>query len=215
MNKIHYILSHPIQYQSPLIRYLVNKGINIKVFYRSSKSIGNYYDSEFKKKIKWDVDLLSGYRHEFLKFIGPNKTGKFYPINIEIFKIFKNTEYIWIHGIKNWYSILILVLNFYYKKKILIREEVQNLNNYRSWFNIILNKIFYKTINKYIFKFLFIGKANKDFYVKMGINQKKLILIPYVVDNDFFKKSKNIKKKKGNIKILIEYKFLKKKKKKI
>jgi len=102
MNKIHYILSHPIQYQSPLIRYLVNKGINIKVFYRSSKSIGNYYDSEFKKKIKWDVDLLSGYRHEFLKFIGPNKTGKFYPINIEIFKIFKNTEYIWIHGIKNW-----------------------------------------------------------------------------------------------------------------
>tara|TARA_B100000963_G_scaffold297871_1_gene269439 strand:+ start:7178 stop:8302 length:1125 start_codon:yes stop_codon:yes gene_type:complete len=211
MKKIHYILSHPIQYQSPLIRYLVYKGVNIKVFYRSSKSINNYFDTEFKKKIKWDIDLLRGYNHEFLKYIGPNKTGKFYPINVEIFKIFKNTDYIWIHGIKNWYSILILMLNFFFNKKILVREEIQNINNFRSQHNLVLNKIFYKLINKYIHKFLFIGKANKDFYQKMGISKKKLILIPYVVDNEFFNKYKKVKKKNTQTEILLASKFIKKK----
>ena len=45
------ITSHPIQYQSPLINYLVKKGINIKVFYRSTKSLNGYYDIGFKKKL--------------------------------------------------------------------------------------------------------------------------------------------------------------------
>ena len=42
---IKYILSHPIQYQSPLIRYLVKKRLNITVLYRSNISV-----KKFEKK---------------------------------------------------------------------------------------------------------------------------------------------------------------------
>jgi len=33
-----YILTHPIQYQAPLIKYLTKKGIKITVLYRSNFS---------------------------------------------------------------------------------------------------------------------------------------------------------------------------------
>ena len=74
---IKYILTHPIQYQSPLIKYLVNKRIQITVLYRSNISVKKYYDNEFKKNIKWDVDLLSGYNYKFLKHFGKNTVNNF------------------------------------------------------------------------------------------------------------------------------------------
>ena len=80
---IKYILTHPIQYQSPLISYLVKKGIKISVLYRSNLSIKKYWDEGFGKKIKWDIDLLKGYKYDFLKFIGSNKVGNIFPITTE------------------------------------------------------------------------------------------------------------------------------------
>jgi len=48
---IKYILSHSIQYQSPLIKFLTKKGLKIKVLFRSDMSTKKYFDTEFKKKI--------------------------------------------------------------------------------------------------------------------------------------------------------------------
>ena len=48
---IKYILTHPIQYQSPLIKYLVKKGVKISVLYRSDISVKEYFDQGFGKKI--------------------------------------------------------------------------------------------------------------------------------------------------------------------
>ena len=69
---IKYILTHPIQYQSPFIRYLTKKGIKITTLYRCDFSIKKFYDTQFKKVIKWDIDLLKGYKYRFLIFIGAN-----------------------------------------------------------------------------------------------------------------------------------------------
>ena len=48
---IKYILTHPIQYQSPLIKFLYKNKIKIKVLYRSNMSANKYFDPEFKKKL--------------------------------------------------------------------------------------------------------------------------------------------------------------------
>lgn len=100
--QIKYILSHPTQYQSPFIKYLVKKGVKISVLYRSDMSVKEHFDHGFGKKIKWDVDLLKGYQYNFLKYIGPNKVGKIFPLTTEFFgKIFDDTtDIIWLHGIK-------------------------------------------------------------------------------------------------------------------
>lgn len=207
--KINYVLSHPIQYQTPLIRYLVKKGINLNVFYRSDISLKIFKDEGFNRKIKWDIDLLKGYKKKFLKYIGPNKVNNILPLTTEFKNIFNDCDYIWLHGIKNWYNLSIILINLFYKKKILIRDEVHSKSKNRSFLNNFFNKIFYILINKFIHKFLAIGTLNRKYYLKNGIDKKKIILVPYVVDNEFF--NINLKKKNKKILFLSASKIIKRK----
>lgn len=194
---IKYILSHPIQYQSPLLKYL-SKRIKIKVLYRSDISLKKHYDSGFNKKVIIDKNLLDGYSYDFLKYVGINKVTKIYPINIEFKnKIFsKETKIVWIHGIKIWYNVIIILLCKLYNKKVIVRDEL-NLLKKRSYINILINKSYFKFINHFVDAFLYIGKRNREFYINNGIPKDKLFLVPYVIDNKRFKikGKKHIKKK--------------------
>ena len=182
---IKYILTHPIQYQSPLIKYLVNKRIQITVLYRSNISVKKYYDNEFKKKIKWDVDLLSGYNYKFLKHFGKNIVNNFLPITTDFNKkIFCDADIIWVHNIKNWYNLIIVILAKYKNKKVFIRNESNTLN--RSFFNNIFNLLFFKLFDNFIDAYLSIGTMNKKFYLKNNIKKNKIFNVPYVVDNNLF-----------------------------
>lgn len=65
--RIAAFLSHPIQHFSPLWQELARRpGVDLKVFYYSRHGVEASLDREFGVKMAWDVDLLAGYRHEFL-----------------------------------------------------------------------------------------------------------------------------------------------------
>ena len=65
--RLGYLVSHPVQYQAPLLRLLAQeKEIDFKVYFLSGMSTGQYFDSGFGRPIEWDVPLLEGYQHEFL-----------------------------------------------------------------------------------------------------------------------------------------------------
>jgi len=194
---IKYILTHPIQYQSPLIRNL-SKLFKIHVLYRSDISVKKNFDKGFNKKVLIDRNLLKGYNYSFLKRIGPNKVDNFYPFTIEyINKIFtRDTKIVWLHGIKNWYNLIIIILCKIYNKKVFIRDETNNLKK-RSFLNLLINNIFYKFIDNFIHAYLVIGKENRNTYISNGISKKKLFLVPYVVDNESFKSKKKKNQKKS------------------
>ena len=199
---IKYILTHPIQYQSPLIKYLVKRGLKIKVLYRSNISVKTYFDPGFGKKIKWDTSLLRGYNFDFLNFIGPNKVGNIFPITTEfINKIFNDkTNIIWLHGIKNWYNLCIIILSKFFKKKVFVRDEMHQFSKNRTTINNFLNYLFFQLIDQFIDVYLAIGTANKKYYIKNNIGKKKIITVPYTVNNEFFnKKRKKISKNKKTI----------------
>lgn len=203
---IKYIVTHPIQYQVPLIRYL-SKRIKIKVAYRSNISIKRYHDKDFNKKIIMDRNLLSGYNYHFLKYIGPNKVSTIFPITTDfINKIFyDDAKIIWLHGIKIWYNLIIIILAKFFNKKVFVRDEFNHLIK-RSYFNYIINKIFYFFIDYFIDCYLSIGSKNTKAYLANGINKKKIYQVPYVVDNNLFyiKKKNEIK----NLRILFTGKLI-------
>jgi glycosyltransferase involved in cell wall biosynthesis len=199
---IKYILTHPIQYQSPLIKYLTKKGIKITVLYRSDFSTKEYFDTQFKKKIKWDIDLLKGYNYKFLNYIGSNKVTTFLPLTTDFYKnIFTDTtKIIWIHGIKNWYNLTIIILAKFTNKKIFVRDESHLLNRgmqkKRGFLNKLFNLFLFKFIDNFIDAYLAIGSINKKFYLSNGIKKDKIFYVPYTVDNNLFYKKKKIKKNK-------------------
>src|ERR1700691_5925704 len=81
--RLAYLVTHPIQYQAPLLRRIAREpDIDLKVFFASDMSARNFFDPAFKQSIKWDVPLLEGYEYEFLPSLGRKAQISFYqPIN--------------------------------------------------------------------------------------------------------------------------------------
>src|SRR5437762_13927341 len=70
------LTSHPIQYQAPWFRGLA-KEVDLEVFFAHQPDAAQQGDG-FGKPFQWDVDLLSGYNHHFLKNIARHPSvGRF------------------------------------------------------------------------------------------------------------------------------------------
>ena len=197
--KIKFILSHPVQYQTPFINFLTKRGLDVEVCYRTNLTNKKHYDSGFKKKIKWEFDLTKGHKHKYLNYIGPSTRGIFYPLTTDFYQnIFDDdTDILVLHGNKIWYNILIIFLSGLYKKKIFLRDEPHFTSTYRTKAGIFFNKIFYYIMDPFVDVFLSIGKANAKYYLSNNINRNKIINVPYATDNNFFNseyKKKNKKK---------------------
>src|SRR5262245_60227561 len=65
--RIAVLNSHPIQYFAPLYAYLnAAPDLDVTALYLSDFSIRGGKDVEFGQNVKWDLDLLAGYRSVFL-----------------------------------------------------------------------------------------------------------------------------------------------------
>lgn len=206
--KILYILSHPIQYQSPLLKNLAEqKEIDLKVFYLTAHtSVG--IDKQFGEKIDWDTPLLDGYNYEFIKNYSPKPavSGSFFGLmNFSIIRKIRkeNPDIVIIHGWAYFTNWLIFILSFLFKAKLWLRAESplnQELkkNPFVLFFKKLVLKIF---LFKIIKKFLYLGSQNKEFYKYHGVKDEKLVFAPYSVDNSrFLQEYKRLAPEKLNLK---------------
>jgi hypothetical protein len=104
--KVAYLVSHPIQYQAPLLRRIAQESdIDLTVLFASDFSVQQYVDKGFGVEVKWDVPLLDGYRHEFLPSIwDKRRTGPTAQLNYGIFSRLRGSkeadgfDVLWVHG---------------------------------------------------------------------------------------------------------------------
>src|ERR1039458_1892344 len=83
--RLAYFVSHPIQYQAPLLRRIAEESdIDLTVFFSSDISVRGqgYSDGGFGVPVKWDIPLLEGYKYEFLPMLLEwDKSGSLGPLN--------------------------------------------------------------------------------------------------------------------------------------
>src|SRR5690349_5865821 len=71
------LTSHPIQYYAPLFRELAGR-FDLHVFFAHRATPEEQAAAGFGVPFEWDVDLLSGYPHSFLKNVAQDPgTGRF------------------------------------------------------------------------------------------------------------------------------------------
>ena len=164
--KVTYFLSHPIQYQTPLLQKLntVEK-IDLQVIYFTDHTIGGL-DRQFGINVTWDIPLLSGYNYIFLKNYAKNPavSGKFWGlINWGVFNyLIKNKpDVIIMHGWGYFSNILLLILATILRTKVIMRAE-SPLKQEKDKGK--LNTLLKKTIIKLCSSFVYLGKENKAFY---------------------------------------------------
>jgi hypothetical protein len=68
--RLAYFVTHPIQYQAPLLKRIAEEpDIDLKVFFSSDLSARGYLDKGFGVRVEWDTPLLDGYNYEFLPHV--------------------------------------------------------------------------------------------------------------------------------------------------
>lgn len=71
------LLSHPIQYLVPLMRKMAaHPRIELGVYFMDDTGLRSGYVEGMGRTMKWDVPLLDGYRHTFLKNLSPNPDSR-------------------------------------------------------------------------------------------------------------------------------------------
>lgn len=69
--RVGVVVSHPIQYFSPLWALLAHRGhIELSVMYGSDAGLRPAFDSGFGATHRWDIDLTSGFQHAFMSRSG-------------------------------------------------------------------------------------------------------------------------------------------------
>jgi glycosyltransferase involved in cell wall biosynthesis len=191
--KLAALVSHPIQYQSPLFRELsFHPEVDLTVYFCNDWGIREDYvdHSGFGVKVRWDVPLLEGYKYKFLSNLSRRPLSGFLGlINPSIIKEMRDNHYdaIWIHGYTSLTNLLAFLGAWISKTPIILRGE-SHLLNYRPLWKRVLKKIALTLIFKKVFAFLPIGTLNAEYYKHYGVPKEKMFLTPYSVDNCLFSK---------------------------
>jgi glycosyltransferase involved in cell wall biosynthesis len=190
-----FLLSHPIQYFSPLFQLMAKDSeIDLLVLYCSDENVKGHIDKGFGVKVKWDIPLLEGYNYKFLKnySLKPSIFNGFFGLmNFEIISVLRKEKgsYIVIHGWNYLTHIITILLGKLFGLKTCIRGDnpykQEMLKSKRLLFikRLLLGKILFKFIDY----FLYVGNQNKEFYRFYDIPENKLISTPHAVDNTRFR----------------------------
>lgn len=188
--RIAVVNSHPIQYFAPLYAQLNQDPLlDVTALYCSDVSLRGGTDPGFKQPVKWDVDLLAGYRAVFLGGRAKQRTpGGFWSLICpEIWGEIRSGRYdaVWLHG----YAYAAYVLAFLAAKskgiKVFVRSET-HLGLKRAGWRQRLRDGILSIVYRYVDGCLAIGSANRDYYRALGVPENRIFDVPYTVDNERF-----------------------------
>ena len=188
-NKLAIIITHPIQYYSPLFKLLTERGtLQIKIFYTWEQSQEKIFDKKFGKEIKWDIPLFEGYDYVFVRNTSKKPGSGTYngvvnPTLIKEIEIWK-ADAILVFG-WNHHSHFKAMRYFKGKIPVYFRGDSTLLDE-QSGIKTILRRMWLSYIYKFIDSALYVGTNNKNYFLKHGLKEKQLFFAPHAIDNDRF-----------------------------
>ena len=144
-------------------------------------------DPHFQATFKWDVDLLSGYAHEFV----PNAARS------------PGTEHFW--GLRNprlparlaaWGPDAILLFGYAYAShlRVILWARLHHVpllfrgdshfigRSSSSGWRLSLLRLIYRSFAA----FLYVGRANRDYFSALGVPDRRLFFAPHAVNHELF-----------------------------
>ena len=192
--RLAYLVSHPIQYQAPLLRRIAQEpDIDLTVFFGSDFSIRTYKDEGFGVEVAWDTPLTEGYKHVFLKTLRDTGTvSPTSPISRGIYTALIGPDKqpafdaLWVHGyasVNAWQGILAAnALGI----PVLLRAESWLRDRQRTGLKLAIKNAFFKFLATKIAATLPIGTVNAQYWHHYFGDKVPQFLMPYAVDNQYF-----------------------------
>ncbi len=192
--RLAYFVSHPIQYQAPLLRRIAREPeIELTVFFGSDFSVRGYRDEGFGVDVKWDVPLLEGYNHEFLPRLRDTGTeGLLSPINYGLLSRLAGGDgqprfdALWVHGYATVNQIHGILAAKIVGIPVLLRSDSSLRDRPRGRGKLLAKRVFFGVLRGLVDGVLVSGSWNTEYW-RHGMGEDfPLFLLPYAVDNAFF-----------------------------
>jgi glycosyltransferase involved in cell wall biosynthesis len=192
--KVAYLVSHPIQYQAPLLRRIAQEpDIELTVFFASDFSVQEYVDKGFGVDVKWDVPLLDGYRYEFLPVIwDKRRTGPTSQLNYGIFSRLRGSnaargfDVLWVHGYSTLNALQAMLMAKALGVPVLLRAESRLGRKQNGALKQIAKRVFFNGLKLLVDGVLPIGSLNAAYWGHALGEELPQFPMPYAVDNGYF-----------------------------
>jgi glycosyltransferase involved in cell wall biosynthesis len=193
--RVAYFVTHPIQYQTPLLRLIAaDPDIHLKAFFGTDFSTRHFFDPEFNQMLQWDVPLLEGYDYEFLPilpglhFPEDKHFDRWRPFNVGLRKrlLAGRFDALWIHGYARAPHLWAMLATAGTDVKILLRDEASGVGRTANPLKSTIKRTLFGLIDRRVDAYLTIGSANEVHLRELGIDPAKFFRVAYAVDNDWF-----------------------------
>lgn len=183
------VVTHPIQYQVPLFRYLTaESSVDPLVFFLSDHGLAESFDKGFGRVVKYDVPLLGGYQHHLVpnRSPRPNVGTPCGVLNPSLPKLIKRAEIdaLLVHGYSNishWLAYATAVTS---KIPYLLRGESRPRAAHGM--KSLAKRTMLGALVRNADACLAIGRDNGRFYTSYGAQPNQIYLSPYSVDTERF-----------------------------
>jgi glycosyltransferase involved in cell wall biosynthesis len=187
--KVAYFLSHPIQYQTPMLREFAAAGLEVITVYGDVSTAGAYFDRDYQQVISWEQPLLEGYSHEVLEAPTWDDWPWAWKKVAEEWMKRSRPDVVWVHGWGTAFALGALMAAHACGVPILLRGETHlgclKPGIWWRWLHrAVLSRVFTQ-----VDQFLAIGSANREFYRSYGVAEDRISLVPYVTDNAHFQRA--------------------------
>lgn len=182
------MLSHPTQYYSPWFRWLAeHTELTLRVFYLWEFGVKPTLDPLFQREFRWDVDLLSGYDHEFV----PNVSHD------------PGTH--WRGGLDNpqlgsrlaaWRPDAVLLFGYAYRSNLrtiawarwhrvplIFRGDSHLLGRPRP---ALPTRFALQLLYRQFAALTYVGEANRHYFTALGVPAARLFFSPHAVNHAWF-----------------------------
>jgi glycosyltransferase involved in cell wall biosynthesis len=192
--RLAYLVSHPIQYQAPLLRRIAREpGLDLTVLFGSDFSVRGYQDRGFGVEVQWDVPLLEGYRSLFLPRLRDTGTvSAASPLSRGILRRLRRPDgspafdALWVHGYASVNALHGILAANALGIPVLLRAESWLADRPRSASTLAAKRLFLRALRPAIAATLPIGSRNRDYWAHYFGDDMPQFPMPYAVDNGFF-----------------------------
>jgi glycosyltransferase involved in cell wall biosynthesis len=178
--------THPVQYHAPVYRAAAQDfGVPLKVFYGADFSVRGYQDQEFGAAVKWDVDLTSGYAHEFLSdtlTLKPKNYGEVTGYGVRQALRAAPTTAVMALGYNSVFDRAVWRAQLGSGVPLFLRAEANDSAQARSKLKATLRDSALYLLYQRVSSALYIGQQAKAHYLRLGIKAARLEFSPYCVD---------------------------------
>ena len=182
------LMSHPIQYYSPILRELARRR-SIRVFFATNPTPEQQGRDGFGHAFSWDIDLVEGYDATFLTNIAKNpNVSNFFGCD---------TPDIGAHLKSGEYSVL-LVFGWYLKAFVqgitaakrlgipVVARGDSHLGTPRSMLVKAAKALIYPPFLRQFDLALYVGQRSRQYWEHYAYPKRRLIFSPHCVDSDWF-----------------------------